>query len=71
MDLGAAKQYVPDEAWMKKIIEFIDQSAAILIEAAHSEGLAWELQQVLQRASPEKVQLILPRTDPDYRDGLR
>ena len=68
MDLGAAKQYVPDEAWMEKIIDFIDKSAAILIDAAHSEGLVWELQQVLRRAPPQKVLLILPRTDPDYRD---
>lgn len=68
MDVGAAKYYVPDEAWMTTVVELIDSSAAIVIEASESGGLSWEIQQVLSRAAPEKVLLILPRNDADYRD---
>jgi len=68
MDLGAAKYYIPDEAWMTKVIELINSSAAIVIEAAESEGLSWEIREVLCRVAPEKVLLILPRNEADHRE---
>jgi len=68
MDLGAAKYYVPDEAWSTKVVELINSSRAILIEAAETEGLSWEIREVLSRVAPEKVLLILPRNDADYRE---
>jgi len=68
MDLGAAKYYVPDEEWASKVIELINSSGAILIEAAESKGLSWEIKQVLNQVAPEKVLLILPSTDVEYRE---
>ena len=68
MDLGAAKYYVPDEAWTTKVVELINSSGAIVIEAAESEGLSWEIREVLCRVAPEKVLLILPRNEADHRE---
>lgn len=68
MDVGAAKYYVPDEIWKTKVVELIASSAAIVIEAAESDGLSWEIREVIRRKRPESVLLILPRNDADYRD---
>jgi hypothetical protein len=68
MDLGSAKYYVPDEEWTTKVGDLINSSAAIVIEAAESEGLSWEIQEVVSRVVPEKVLLILPRNHADYRE---
>ncbi len=68
MDLGAAKYYIPDEEWKTKVVELINSSGAIVIEAAESEGLSWEIREVLSRIAPEKLLIILPRNDADYRE---
>jgi hypothetical protein len=66
-DLGAAKLFVPDDAWQETVIELIDASAAIVLDVATSQGLVWEIEQVVSRVRPRKILLILPRSKKEYR----
>ena len=68
MDLGAAKLYVPNDYWQDKVIELIETSGAVVLEAASSEGLTWEIRQILDRLDPERLLIILPRNGAEYRD---
>jgi hypothetical protein len=71
MDLGAAKLYVEDERWQETVLELLEISAAIVLEAGDSAGLGWELQQVVARARPRRLLLILPRRKQDYDEFRR
>ncbi len=66
MDLGAAKFYAQNEEWQDKVIELVNLSVAIVIEVDVSTGVSWEIREVLRRANPEKVLLLLPRGVADY-----
>lgn len=68
MDLGAAKLYVPDDSWRDKVIELIEASGAVVLEAAASEGLAWEIREIVGRLDPERLLIILPRNGAEYRE---
>jgi len=66
MDLGAAKLYVNDEDWQKTIIELIESANVVVLEAGESAGLSWEISQLVSKANPQKVLMILPRHQSKY-----
>jgi hypothetical protein len=71
MDLGAAKLHLDDDQeWQPTVIEMLERSAAIVIEADHSPSLVWELQQVVLRVDARKVLLVLPTTRRGYASFL-
>lgn len=65
-DVGAAKLYVSDSGWHHRVIQLIEEAAAIVIEADASAGLAWEIGEVVRRSLPIKLLIVLPRTDEAY-----
>jgi hypothetical protein len=65
MDLGAAKFYVSDQEWATKVSELIDRAGAIVIEAAESDGLGWELQEVVRRR--ERVPKTVAKGMPNHK----
>jgi hypothetical protein len=67
-DVGAVKLYVPDSEWQTAVGKLIEQSVAIVVEAGHSDGLLWEIQEIVRRAEPTKVLVLLPMTDGQYDD---
>jgi hypothetical protein len=66
MDLGAAKKYVENHEWQQAVSEWLRTCAAVVIEAADSEGLRWELAQVVAILPPHRVLVICPHTGPEY-----
>lgn len=66
MDLGAAKKYVENHEWQDAVCRWLESCAAVAIEAADSDGLAWELQQVVNIVPPQRVLVICPQTDAEY-----
>jgi hypothetical protein len=43
---GAARLYLPDEEWMNRFSEFIEQAACAIMIAGSSEHVLWELQRL-------------------------
>jgi hypothetical protein len=66
MDLGAAKKYVENHEWQDAVRKWLESCAAVVIEAADSEGLAWELQQVVRIVPPQRVLVVCPQIGTEY-----
>lgn len=66
MDLGAAKHFVPDDRWQETVADYLSRSAAVVVEAARTTGLRWEIEQVVRMVAPTRLLLICPRTDEEY-----
>lgn len=58
-ELGAARMYTGDE-WKDVVIKFMEASQIVIMQVGGSEGLLWEVQQVVSRISPDKFILCLP-----------
>jgi hypothetical protein len=65
-ELGSSKIYVPNESWQAEIRKYFSSSRLIIFRAGKTEGLKWELEQMVQMVNPRKVVMIVPATDEDY-----
>jgi hypothetical protein len=64
---GAARLYTPDAEWKTKITDQIQTARLTVIRAGTSEGLLWELKEVVQVVNPKKLLiLILSMGKKDY-----
>lgn len=70
MDLGAAKKYVSDADWQNVVIEWLTNSAAVILDVGTSKGFLWEVEQVTRISNPKKLLLILPWQQQDYDSFL-
>lgn len=66
MDLGAAKEYVDDADWQRVVVDWIKDSAAIVLDVGTSKGFLWEIDQVVRAANPKRVLMILPWQQKHY-----
>lgn len=66
MDIGSAKLFMSNDDWRSKVKQLIEAAVVIVIEAAESKGLAWEMREVVRCIQPERVLLVLPRNEADY-----
>ncbi len=67
MDLGAAKKFVSNEEWKDSVIDWLNQCIAVVVEAADSSSLGWEIEQTIRIVPPTSVLIICPHTDFDYQ----
>lgn len=67
MDLGAAKYFIMEEDWRDTILGLLPRCGAIVIDAALSASLVWEICQVIGLVRPRRLLLILPRREQEYR----
>lgn len=67
MDLGAAKKFVSNEAWKDSVIDWLNRCIAVVVEAADSSSLGWEIEQTIRIVPPTSVLIICPHTDSDYQ----
>lgn len=67
MDLGAAKKFVSNEEWKDSVVDWLDKCIAVVIEAADSSSLGWEIEQTIRIVSPTSVLIICPHTHSDYQ----
>lgn len=58
--LGAARMYIDSEYWQSEVIELLSDAALVVLHAGESDGLVWEIEQVIKRISPEKIIFCLP-----------
>ncbi|HEV2840566.1 MAG TPA: hypothetical protein VGW39_04505 [Chthoniobacterales bacterium] len=71
MDLGAAKKYVSNDEWQGAVIDWLRKCAAVVMEAADSASLGWEIEQVVRWVPPTRVLVICPHTEDEYQAFVR
>jgi len=57
---GAARVYVRDDEWQAKVFELAQDAAFIVWVYGKSDGLRWEIAQLVGRVPPEKLVVALP-----------
>lgn len=57
--LGAARMYMGD-SWQEQVMALLARAQLVVIQVGDSDGLLWELRQVLSTISPRRVILCLP-----------
>ena len=67
MDLGAAKKFVSNEEWKDSVIDWLNKCTAVVVEAADSSSLGWEIEQAIRVVPPTSVLIICPHNDSDYQ----
>jgi len=58
--LGAARDYVDHESWQQKATERMREAAMIVVIAAKTPGLAWEVNRIAKMGMASKLVILLP-----------
>ncbi|MGE3468751.1 MAG: hypothetical protein AB7O28_00295 [Vicinamibacterales bacterium] len=58
-DLGAARFYVPHDRWQAAILDLLDRAALVVVRLGTSEGVRWEIDQVLARVPRGQVLFLV------------
>ncbi len=56
---GAARVYVQDDSWKQTVLETMSVSQVIVLQPAETQGVWWEIDQILARIPPQKLLLSL------------
>jgi hypothetical protein len=70
-ELGAARVYVPHDAWQQTVLEMLARSSMVLTRVGASPGVLWELDRVLSLASRSKVLILVLGSVEDQAEGVR
>lgn len=71
MDLGAAKKYVSNDEWEGVVRKWLWGCGAVVLEAADSASLGWEIGKVIELVPPTRIVIICPYTDGEYENFTR
>ncbi len=69
--IGADRVYVKNEEWQQVVLDFMDRSRFVVLQAAGTDGFLWELRTSLERLPPEKILFCLSNflgRQNDYED---
>lgn len=70
-ELGSSKLYASNSEWQDRIREFFNNSRLVVFRAGITDSLQWELAEIVSAVTPEKVLMILPVTEGDYRSFIQ
>ena len=59
-EVGAARMYLPDDEWQARVGQLIDEARLVVVRAGATEGLRWEVGQLVRRARPTSLLFVLP-----------
>lgn len=65
--MGAARIYLDDDVWQREVARLMDASVLIVLRVAGTEGLAWELEEVVRRVDPRRLLLWVTCTGRSYK----
>ncbi|MDA1315396.1 MAG: hypothetical protein O2968_18865 [Acidobacteria bacterium] len=71
MDLGAAKKYVANDQWQEVIRLWLEECAAVVLDAGGSAALGWEIDQVVLLVPPQRVIVMCSYTDDEYKSFVQ
>jgi hypothetical protein len=63
--LGAAREHLPGDTWREEVANRMDQAGVIAVATGETEGLAWELGQVVHGGHLSKTFFVFPPVAPD------
>lgn len=66
-ELGAARMYVPDHLWRKKVSALMKRSKFVLVRAGRTQGLRWEMEHLVKHLEPTQLLVILPLEREAYK----
>jgi hypothetical protein len=58
--LGASRAVIADEDWKKSILSWMDKARMIIVVPFGTEGVRWELQQVIEKDHLNKLLILFP-----------
>ncbi len=58
--IGFSRRYTPDKNWQQTLKELLSQTQIVLVHIGISEGLIWEVEQVIKHINPERLILFFP-----------
>lgn len=58
--LGFSRIYVPNNKWKTQFHEYLQESSYVILSLGSTNGVLWELNQVLKKISPEKIIIYIP-----------
>jgi hypothetical protein len=58
--LGAARLYVSDAEWQQTVERLTTDAVLVIIRAGLSQGLLWEIEQIVGHSEPSRILLIAP-----------
>ncbi|MFF5718492.1 hypothetical protein [Streptomyces buecherae] len=64
--LGAERSYASDEDWRAEVLATLDRARLVVLVAGAGRSLAWEVEQVVGRACPTGVILLVARDEYQY-----
>lgn len=65
-EVGAARMYLPDDQWQARVGQLIDEASLVVVRAGATEGLRWEVGQLVRRARPTSLLFVLPANAKQY-----
>lgn len=57
--LGAARHYLPKGPWKPTVRELLDRAQLVILVSGQTEGLAWELGEVMRRMDHDRVAILV------------
>jgi hypothetical protein len=66
--LGAAREHLPDETWRDEVAARMEDAGIIAVATGETDGLAWELGQVVSGGHLAKTFFVFPPVAPDALD---
>lgn len=65
-EVGAARMYLADDQWKARVGQLIDEASLVVVRAGATEGLRWEVGQLVRRARPTSLLFVLPANGRQY-----
>jgi len=56
---GASRVYVTNEEWQQTVLDLLNESSFVVLQPSRTKGVWWEVEQVFNKAAPEKILLCL------------
>jgi hypothetical protein len=66
-DLGATRIYVGSDKWKQRVIELLDHASLVVMRAADTQAVQWELQQSVSILAANRLLLVVPKGRRRYR----
>ncbi|MEM7273459.1 MAG: hypothetical protein AAF547_10300 [Actinomycetota bacterium] len=63
--LGSAKESLPQAEWQPLVLERMAEASTIVVVLAETEGLAWEMEQILGQRFASKTLFVVPPVGPE------
>jgi hypothetical protein len=60
-ELGAFRLYVSHNDWQQTVLDLMNRSQLVVWRPGHTEGVWWELENLIRQCPPERIVVYLPK----------